>query len=659
MPGPDKRLIDREKLAMPLQLEFIYYRSFRFDGLFHVRCVGPDLPKVNRIRYELERVEPGRAVAFNGVSTYSKAASGKLCDQGCQATLTAERVAGTYRIRPRVVLMDSAAMALGRPTGAAGVFDLEPLVIDIDEREMSRAILDTLPLDGSAPRRKRALTDSPGTRVDDPWGAGQPAFPLLPEGRRYPPVTLKFRPGGLALFLQHLEAGADALLARKWPGLKPLIEPRPYLVGDERHSEALEVLREYCSIRQPPSMSNASFVELLKTLAALDYLETLHFQAPPPENGNLLVGAAALLATLITGAAVKAGNHANEQARPTPDFEPQQKYLDAPIGFSKGLNIRKAWEKQVTGRGARIHFSDGGLHAEHEALRGKVNLQVVTAQPNDDPEHGTASLGVMLATRNGLGVTGISHDCELYLYDNRATQVGHPTTLKQLLSNVAPGDIVGINRQTANPGVLHTVLPSLHDRAWWDVCQALTQRGAVVLNAAANGSSTTDTQAGTTANYGVDLSQWRFFDDHGDAGTILVGACHSWDGKPHHYSNHGYRYRMLNAWGDSVVTLGYGDLQDKDGTDRDYTDRYAGTSSATPMVTGALCLIQSYALQQHHIYLDSDQMHLLVMASGYKDATLPDTDVLPMGARPDVHGALVLLDRILGGGRFHTPRDEL
>ena len=42
------------------------------------------------------------------------------------------------------------------------------------------------------------------------------------------------------------------------------------------------------------------------------------------------------------------------------------------------------------------------------------------------------------------------------------------------------------------------------------------------------------------------------------------------------------------------------------------------------------------------------------MAAGYHDATLPGTDVLPMGARPNVHGALVLLDRILGGGRFEA-----
>jgi hypothetical protein len=116
---------------------------------------------------------------------------------------------------------------------------------------------------------------------------------------------------------------------------------------------------------------------------------------------------------------------------------------------------------------------------------------------------------------------------------------------------------------------------------------------------------------------------------------------------------------MLNSWGDSVATLSGGDLQDKSADERDYSSNYAGTSSATPLVAGALSLIQSYAMEQHHVYLNADQMHLLVMASGHKDATLPHSDVLPMGARPDVQRALQLLDRILGGGRFHAPRDEL
>lgn len=279
----------------------------------------------------------------------------------------------------------------------------------------------------------------------------------------------------------------------------------------------------------------------------------------------------------------------------------------------------------------------------------------ISLAPNHDPRHGTASAGVILAARNGMGVTGISHDSELYLYNNRAQDTpGNYQALKDLLRNVEPGDIVGINRQTANIDVLSTMLPSLHDKAWWNVMQQLSRRGAVVVNAAANGSSETLAERGTQAGQGVDLTNWRYFNDHGDSGTILVGASHSYDGKPHAYSNHHYPYRMLNAWGDSVVTLSYGNLHDLSGDDRDYTATYGGTSSATPMVCGTLSLIQSYAMEQHHIYLNGNQMHQLVMASGYHDAVLPGTDVLPMGARPNVHGALVLLDRILGGGRFEA-----
>lgn len=388
-------------------------------------------------------------------------------------------------------------------------------------------------------------------------------------------------------------------------------------------------------------------------------MTSIHFLPPEVDSANFLFVAAAVVATFLTGAAVVKGNQAHEDAKPTPDFEAKQTYLNGPESRWQGMNIRKVWDKQVTGKGVRVHFSDAGLFANHEDLHGNPNLKLIQLNPNTDPAHGTASLGLMIAKRNGLGMTGICHAAELYLYNNEAYDEGYSQTLKDLLKHVAPGDIVGINRQTANWNVLSTFLPTLHDQAWWDMIKVLTERGAVVVCAAGNGSSKTIADKGTTKGHGVDLSQWRYFDDHAEAGAIVIGACQSWDGKAHYYSNYNYPHRMLNAWGDSVATLSYGDLQDKRGDDRDYTQRYAGTSSATPLVTGALSLIQSYAIEQHHVYLDANQMHLLVMQTGYQDATFPHTDVLPMGARPNVHGALVLLDRILGGGRFHPTRDEL
>lgn len=80
---------------MTLDLNFIYYRNFRFDGKLHVRCTGTDLHKVNRIRYELERAGPDGPVSFRGVSAYSQAHTGKPSDHGCPATLSAEEEAGS------------------------------------------------------------------------------------------------------------------------------------------------------------------------------------------------------------------------------------------------------------------------------------------------------------------------------------------------------------------------------------------------------------------------------------------------------------------------------------------------------------------------------------------------------------------------------------
>lgn len=652
------------KLLMSIDVSFVYYRNFRFDGAFHVRCKGNDLAKVRRIRYVLERVGPDGAVHVDAITVQSMAQSGALRDHGCPVTLTSELTAGTYRITPQITLMDKEIIARNLPADTGGVVVMEPLVMTIEDGESDRTVLDKVPLAASTERRRREVSESFEATglpvIHDLYGAAQAHLPVLESGECFPPLLLTFKVGGFERFLFDLEPASNSFIARKWPKLKQVLEPQPLLNEQEQQDKTLKVLRHFYVLEQPESMSNDTFVELIKTLAPLDYLEAIYFLSPEVEPAPIVIaGISAFVATLLTGAAVVAGNRAYEQAQPTPDFQALQTYLDQP-GQRKGMNIRKVWDKQVVGQGVRVHFSDGGLHADHEDLRDNPGLTLIEHSPNDDPDHGTASAGIIIARANGVGMTGVCHASELYMYDSRASDGrGNSQTLKDLLKYVRPGDIVAVNRQTANINALTTFLPSLHERLWWESTRALTQRGAIVVNAACNGSYTTDASIGVTRGYGIDLSQWRYFTDHGDADAILVGACQSWDGKPHQYSNYNYRYRMLNAWGDSVATLGYGVLQDKPGNDRDYTGNFSGTSSATPLVTGALALIQSYAIEQHHIYLNANQMHLLVMESGYLDATLPYNDVLPMGARPNVHGALILLDRILGGGKFYQVKIEL
>ncbi|MFJ4153554.1 S8 family serine peptidase [Pseudomonas sp. NPDC089752] len=630
---------------MNLNLDFVYYRNFTFDGHIHVRCGGDDLPKVKSIHYQLERMEADGVTPLDSLTVPSQVTSGSVANHGCPATLSCDPQAGSYRIRPQVTLVDSEILKLDLGPDADATYRPGPLTLDISHGELTRRLLVDVPLAAGGTRRKRSVRAAS-------------AFPYRPEGQRYPALIVTFSDDGYARFTADLQPDSASVLARYWPGLQNVIEPQPFLEPQEREDPHLQILANHYWIEQPQSMLNDTFVAFIQTLEALDYIEATAFVPPQLDQGNLLLAGAAIIATLLTGTAYVLGTDANEEAKPTPNLEAHQRYLNAPGARDKGLNIRKAWEAGVKGRGARVHFSDGGLRANHEDLRGNPKLKVIPPLVGNNPDHGTASVGVLLARDDGVGMTGVCHAAELFLYENRAVDArGYSQTLKKLLAYTRAGDIVAINRQTANINALGTLLPSLHDKLWWDVCRALTERGAVVLNAACNGTTRSAPEAGTLKDYGVDLSQWRLFDDHGDAGAILVGACHSWDGKAHQYSNYNYRYRMLNAWGDSVATLGKGTLQNKDDDNRDYRDDYSGTSSATPLVTGAMALIQSYAMEQHHLYLNADQMHLLLMQSGYKDATLPDTERLPMGARPNVLGALMLLDSILLAGRFHLPDD--
>ncbi|MEN8642262.1 S8 family serine peptidase [Pseudomonas sichuanensis] len=628
-------------------LSFVHYRNFQFDGFLFVRCVGADLGKVKSIRYVLRAVIDGRPRRLEDRTVTGQASSGQLEDYGCPATFRVAASAGTFSITPTVTWIDST----GERSQAFAA-----LMFDIKAGEATRRLLDNVPLEPVLSRSKRSI-ESKAHNLPVLEDGALKGHPEINSGPALGPLLLAFAEGGAERFAADMAPSSGSHLANLWPNLGEVIKWQPVLDANERDHQALAVLAPYYRIEQPESMLNDTFVALGRTLASLDYVLSVQLLPRVAESPGWYLAGAGVLATLLTGGAVVLGNRAHENARPTPDFEALQTYLDEPATTTKGLNIRKAWERKVTGKGVRTHLTDGGLEMAHEDLPGIAQIHVVEAGPNDDPVHGTAAAGLLVAKANGFGTTGIAHGAQLYVYHN---QNANSQTLKSLLRLVMPGDVVAFNREVEATGMPGTRLPTLHSQLWWNAIQNLNARGAVVVCAAGNGHRLDNAAVGAVKGRGVDLSAWRHFDNHGDAGAIVVGACQSWSGEPSEWSNFKYPYRMLNGWGDGVVTLGAihdKDLQDKPGTDRDYTDFYNGTSAATPMVAGALSLIQAYAIERHHIYLNGGQMHLLVMKSGYQDATLPGETNLPMGARPNVEGAMALLDTILASGQGR--KDEL
>jgi subtilisin family serine protease len=124
---------------------------------------------------------------------------------------------------------------------------------------------------------------------------------------------------------------------------------------------------------------------------------------------------------------------------------------------------------------------------------------------------------------------------------------------------------------------------------------------------------------------------------------MLVGACYHNNGHRAYFSNYNHTTSMINSWGDwQVVTTGYGTLQKLPGNDRNYTKDFSGTSSATPLCSGALALIQSYAKRHYGVFLNAFEMRELIAKTGYSDGKEEG-----IGYRPNVLAATEFLDGIM------------
>jgi subtilisin family serine protease len=86
------------------------------------------------------------------------------------------------------------------------------------------------------------------------------------------------------------------------------------------------------------------------------------------------------------------------------------------------------------------------------------------------------------------------------------------------------------------------------------------------------------------------------------------------------FSNHGTRVDV-HAWGQNVATSGYGDLHPETGigpANRNwwYTREFGGTSSASPIVTGAAAIIQGIRTAASQPRLTPAELRALLTATG-------------------------------------------
>jgi hypothetical protein len=308
------------------------------------------------------------------------------------------------------------------------------------------------------------------------------------------------------------------------------------------------------------------------------------------------------------------------------DLSPFQDYRAA-MGIGTGV------------RGSGVTIAD----VEYEWRPGHVELGGLglTAPPATGlppgyraSDHGTAVLGVLGASPDGKGVSGLVPDADIRPYSPFATGSYDPAAaIAAAAQGLGPGDVLLVELQAIQDD---TLIPIEGIRTVRQAIRDAVDRGIVVVEPAGNG--------------GVDVGAigigWLAGQTApGHSGALMVGAGGSdqdMNGSTNLRrvtgSNFGSRVDVQGV-GVGVVTSGYGEgLGGAD--DRAYTACFDGTSSAAATVAGAVAALQSGAIAQRGAPLTPAQVRTLLVQTGLRQVS-PGDGVI--GPRPQVDAALLRL----------------
>jgi hypothetical protein len=443
-------------------------------------------------------------------------------------------------------------------------------------------------------------------------------------------------------------AGLNAMLAEQGVNLEPLfgasearLRAQASDVSAQSGAEAPD-LSVYYRVRA----EDERLEELAKALEAMPAIAAAYVKPPaepaPRYEAEVLEREAALEAPPVT-----------------PDFTARQGYLlAAPAGVDAVYAATLAGGR---GAGTGIIDVEGAWNFAHEDL---VQNQggVVGGTPTSDMgwrNHGTAVVGEFGGDLNAFGVTGIAPDAHV-----RAISifggVGSAGAIHQAATMLNAGDVILI--ELHRPGPRHNFQPRADQRGyiameWWpddyDAIRFATAKGVIVVEAAGNGAENLSDALYDTPAPGFPAS-WRnpFNPANPSSLAVLAGAgapppgTHGRDHGPDRsrldFSNYGARVDA-QGWGREVTTAGYGDLQG--GAENiSYTDTFSGTSSASPIVVGALACIQGIQRAAGRPLLSPAEAIALLRTTGSPQQDAPGRPATQrIGNRPDIRAAVAKL----------------
>lgn len=438
-------------------------------------------------------------------------------------------------------------------------------------------------------------------------------------------VTVKFREGrqvrlraGVLTGVSGSEAASFTRVLRELglpPGTVRRLHRRPEVELDLERVAAEQVsgreladLNLYYVINLPAGVSAALVADRLNTLPIVEFAEPALRPAPPP----------------------------SDISPPTPSYLNLQGYKAAP---PKGIGVLgPATYPGADGRGMAFADVEYSWEINHEDIELPVSRILDQGAYPDDPfgdtNHGTAVLGEVVGRRNAYGVTGIAPAAVAYLAPANTSYYGyHPARAISIATGVLRrGDAILIEQQTPVCGGRCDASqvgcgPLEYDQGSFDAIATATARGIIVVEAAGNGNVNLDSPS----------CNGRFNRSVRNSRAIIVGAGTSTNHARLGFSSYGSRVDV-QGWGENVTTTGYGDLFNPNGDVRQrYTKTFGGTSSASPIVTGAVLAVQGVRKACGLAPLSPAQMRTALVSTGTPQANAGTGRIGPL---PRVEAAL-------------------
>jgi len=299
---------------------------------------------------------------------------------------------------------------------------------------------------------------------------------------------------------------------------------------------------------------------------------------------------------------------------PTPSFMGSQGYRNpAPLGID-----HRTSRVIPGGRGEKLQVTDveTGWYPGHEDIPKLVAANVI-GPINTMTDHGLATVGELASEWDATGTTGIVDLVGVKVHSHLS--INWASSVNTAAANTPVGGVVMLEVQL--PGLNGQVCPMETRQDVFDATRNAVLAGKHVIAAAGNGSQNLDAA----------VHQNQFNRAVRDSGSIIVGATDGSNLVRAGFSNYG-SIVDANGWGYNVTTTGYGDLFNPAGTNhlQAYTAVFSGTSSATPIVTGASMALMGAVKEQKGQSISSSELRALLRAHG---TDVPNGTI---GKRPDL-----------------------